>query len=125
MIEYIYLCVLSIVPEKAILGRWEVACTLLSAYFMMFCLAVALWVLHYIEVSNKSEILLFITIISAAFPYFSSRRYFLHDPVYSRLKVKFETKSLGLLRLFGVLYLIGCFCVFILTAVILSKMGRY
>jgi len=123
--DLIYICIYSLIPENAILGRKEGSATFHAVLIFFFYLIVLLWVvffwLNLKELNlywNISLLVVFIT------QYFFNRVYFLNEEKQKRLVKKYSSFKKWKLKLLGVLIILFCYFFFMISATIVSESRR-
>ena len=118
IINFLFYSVLNTVPEKAIFGRWHVACTLFSSisFFLFLCLYVI--TIRYFDHTPNIRYFTIAFIVFYVFLFFFTRKVYLNENCKNYLINKYSHYSKGLLKAIGYTYLIMCYIVFIITAVV-------
>jgi len=105
-LDFIYFSIYSFVPDKAIFGKRDVACTLLSSFTALFLLAFVVNCALIFEF-KVNVILLGILLFGSLF--ILTRRIFLKPEKFRSMHRRFRKIPKWLLKTIGVLYLIFCF----------------
>lgn len=118
IINFLFYCVVNTVSEKAIFGRWQVACTLFSSIsFFLFC---SIYMITVSTIKNMIKIYPFTIcfIICYIYLFYITRKVYLNEKCKNYLIDKYSHYSKSLLKVIGCIYLIMCYIVFIITAVV-------
>jgi len=115
--NYLYITIFSIVPRKALLGRSQVAATLLAVSFFFIIVSASLWVEYYtkIRLLNIYSVFISLGIFFTAF-----RWYFLNQGRLRKNLKKYEASTKWVLRLIGIVFFILSFSSQIVTGIILT-----
>ena len=115
--NYLYIIIFSFVPRKAILGRSQVAVTLLASSFSFIIVSISLWIEYYTNIRLLNIYSVFITfgIFFIAF-----RWYFLNQGRLRRNLKKYESATKWILKLLGIVFFILAFSSQVVTGIILT-----
>jgi hypothetical protein len=118
IINFLFYCVVNTVSEKAIFGRWQVACTLFSSisFFLFLCLYII--AIRYFKYIPNIQFFTMCFIIFYIFLFYITRKVYLNENLKNYLVDKYSHYSKSLLKLIGYVYLILCYIVFIITGVV-------
>jgi len=124
MIDFIYFCIFCMVPDKALLGKREVACTFFSTFTTFLLLSIIIWIQFYtdIQISNFNMLLIISILFIGAF--ILSRIYFLNESRFNKMILKTHKLSIIWFKIFGILYILFCFISFIASLMILTMIKR-
>jgi len=108
LLDFIYFCIYSFVPDKAIFGKRDVACTLFACFTAYF-LAGALFILAKLckFEFNKFNILMFIIILLGGLIYWT-RMTFLKPTKFRSMHRRFRKIPKWLLKTIGIMYPFLC-----------------
>jgi hypothetical protein len=115
--NYLYIIIFSFVPRKAILGRSQVAVTLLASSFFFIIVSVSLWIEYYMKIRLLN---LFSVLTIFGLLFISFRWYFLNQGRLRKNLKKYETATKWILKLFGIVFFILAFSSQIVTGIILT-----
>lgn len=122
LFDYTYLCIYSIVPRNAILGRDQVSSTLHSIFLSMLCLSFfCLFAFAANFFHGMGENVIAVVVASVCLINFVySRKYFLRFPKQREILKKYNTSNVALLKFIGVFQLIFVYGLFIGTIVFIT-----
>jgi uncharacterized membrane protein YidH (DUF202 family) len=107
--DFIYFCIYSFVPNKAIFGKRDVACTYLSCFTSMFLFGLFMICARLCKFElNNFHILLFIIILICGLIYLT-RMTFLKPKKFRSMHRRFRKIPQWLLKTIGIMYLFLCF----------------
>jgi len=115
--DFIYFCIYSFVPDKAIFGKRDVACTFLSSFTALFLLGICglLAIVFKIEINAALiTIALFGSLIVLA------RVIYLKPAKLRSLHRRFRKIPKWLLKIIGIMYILFCFFGFVFCTVKIS-----
>ncbi len=115
--NYLYIIIFSFVPRKAILGRSQVAATLLAVSFFSIIVSASLWVEYYMKIRILNIYSFFIT-FGVLFIVF--RWYFLNQGRLRKNLNMYESSTKWVLKLFGIVFFILAFSSQVVTGIILT-----
>lgn len=122
LLDYTYLCIYSIVPRNAILGRNQVSSTLHSTFLSMLCLSFLCLLAFsggfFPDVGNNVIAVVVVSVCSLNFVY--SRKYFLRFPKQREILEKHNASNKTLLKVIGILQLMFVYGLFIGTVVFIT-----
>jgi hypothetical protein len=118
IINFLFYCVVNTVPEKAIFGRWQVACTLFSSISFLLFLSLFFIINDYINYPRNNLYFTVGFIICYIFLFYFVRKVYLNDNCKTFLTNKFGKYSKGLLKVFGYIYLIMCYASLIIVRIV-------
>jgi len=104
--DFIYFCIYSFVPNKAIFGKRDVACTLFSSFTALFLLA--LYTTCEIAFNFKINLTL-ITIILFGGLFILARMIYLKPVKFRSMHRRFRKIPKWFLKIIGIMYLLLCF----------------
>ena len=115
--NFLYIIFFSFVPKKAILGRNQVATTLLAVSFFFIIVSVSLWIEFYmkIRILNLYSVLTIFAVLFISF-----RCYFLNQGRLRKNLKNYEASSKWVLKLIGIAFFILTFSSQIVTGIILT-----
>jgi len=118
--DFIYFCIYSFVPDKAIFGKRDVACTFFATFssFVVFgiCLMTRL-----IEKNTEKEIFLIDYLIVWIILFILIRNFFLKPEKFRKMHRKFRKIPKWVLRTSGILYLLLCLIIFFVMLTIVKN----
>ena len=122
LFDFIYFCIYSFVPDKAIFGKRDVACTLYSSFsgfFMMGLWTVADRFLNYHPINVKLYVGIVIGIIFGGL-FILIRKIYLRPVKFKSMYLKFGEIPKWLLKTIGILYVLFCFASFVFCGIVTS-----
>ena len=121
MISFLFGSVLSIVPDKAIFGKWEVACTIFSSYLSMLILSLSLYISFIFNILPNKIVLLFLVLLIFGGSFFLVRNKFLN--IDNQMLVEHKMKKISRLfaKVIGISFIVFCFISFIVFTSIVSR----
>jgi len=117
--DFIYFSIYSFVPDKAIFGKRDVACTFFSIYTAMFVLGLFCLCMKVFQF-EISIALLCILLFGGLF--ILTRITYLKPLKFKNLHCRFRKIPLWLLKTIGILYVLFCFASFVFFLIISSLM---
>ena len=115
--NFLYTIIFSFVPRKAILGRSQVAVTLLAVSFFSLAISFLLWIEYYASIRLLN---LYFFVIIFAVLFVSFRLYFLRSGrLRKNLKI-YESKSKWKLKLLGIVFFVLSMLSQIISMVVLT-----
>jgi len=115
--DFIYFCIYSFVPDKAIFGKSDVACTFLSIFTSAFLLG--LFGL-YVKVIKFEVNLLIVTIVLFGGLFLLVRKIFLQPLKFRKMHCRFRKIPKWLLKTLGIMYILFCFIGFMFCLILMS-----
>jgi len=115
--DFIYFCIYSFVPNKAIFGKRDVACTLFSSFTAMLLLG--LFSLSQVLLSYRIN-LVFITIVLFIFLTVLTRVIYLKPAKFRSMHRRFREFSKWFLKTIGIIYVLFCFVGFVFCIIKVS-----
>jgi uncharacterized membrane protein YidH (DUF202 family) len=116
--DFIYFCIYALVPNKAILGKRDVACTFFSSYTTLFLLGLFGMC---IRVFNLSSNLLLIGIIIVGSGLFVlTRVIYLKQVKLRSMHRRFRKIPKWFLKTIGIIYILFCFVCLVYCAILIS-----
>ncbi len=120
LFDYTYLCIYSVVPRNAILGRNQVSSTIHSTCLSILSLSLFLLLATDKLFSMSANELAVIVAVIFLFNFLFSRKYFLNFPKQREVLKKHNASNKALLKLLGVFQLIFVYGLFIGTVVFIT-----
>lgn len=124
LLDFLYYCLLSIVPPKAIFGKIQVASTLFSSYTSFLIFGFSLWCMKKYDVPLTNIGIGVIVVLIFGGLFFLFRGIYLNDKKQERLSDKYNHLPKWLFKLIGILYMFVCFIGFVILAIATSKLAR-
>ena len=119
--NYLYLIVYSLIPEKAIFGRKDVASTLLSLSYSLIIISAQLWLEYYFKFRLINAYSFFgLFIIS----FVTCRMVYLEPIRLSKILCEYEKMSKLTLKLVGILFFLFVYFSFIATGIALTMLHK-
>ncbi len=115
--NYLYIIIFSFVPRKALLGRSQVAVTLLAVSFFSMFVSSSLWVEYFMKIRLLNIYSFFITF---GVLFISFRWYFLNQGRLRKNLLKYESSTKWFLKLLGIVFFTFAFTSQIVTGIILT-----
>jgi hypothetical protein len=120
MIDLLFASVYSLISPKAIFGRRYVASTIIAIFISLVCLALFIWIVHFITLNINNIGVLIVTIVIFSFNFlwvwiYASKP--LHQAKIDLLLTKYPGKTL---KTFGILFIIFCYLIFVATGIIVT-----
>ncbi|MBG0781694.1 MAG: hypothetical protein H0S84_05455 [Bacteroidales bacterium] len=119
--NYLYIIIFSFVPRKAVLGRSQVAVTLLAVSFFFIFGSVSLWIEYYMKIRLLNIYSVFITF---GVLFISFRWYFLNQGRLKKNLKKYEGSTKWVLRLIGIVFFILSFFSQIITGIVITILNN-
>jgi len=113
--DFIYFCIYSLVPDKAIFGKRDVACTLFSSFTAILLLGL-FTTCEIVFNFRLNSIILAVVLFGGLF--ILARVIYLKSEKFRKMHRKFRKIPKWLLKTTGILYLLFCFGSFVFLAVI-------
>jgi len=104
--DFIYFCIYSFVPDKAIFGKRDVACTLFASFTALFLF---LLFIQYAKIYNLEYNLAFFTITLFGGLFILARVIYLKPAKLRNMHRRFRKIPKWLLKTIGIMYLLLCF----------------
>ena len=120
--DFIYFCIYSFIPDKAVLGKRDVACTLYSS-FTSFLIG-GLFTYCAIMFKLKINIVLVFIILFAGL-FVLVRKIYLKPEKIRGMYCRFRKISKWLLKAIGIFYLLFCFVSFVILLIRVSLIVRH
>jgi len=120
MIGFILATVYSIVSPKAIFGRRYVASTITSVYISFVCLSLFIWLVQLTTIRINNVGILILTIIIFMFNFVWVWAYTSKPTHQEKIDSLLNKYPAITLKIFGILFLIICFIIFIGTSIIVT-----
>jgi len=120
MIDLIFASVYSLISPKAIFGRRYVASTITAIFTSLVCLALFMWIVHFMTLTINNISVLTVTIVIFLFNFLWVWLYVskpLHQAKTDILLTKHPVKTL---KTFGILFIVFCYLIFVATAIIVT-----
>ena len=116
--DFIYFCIYSFVPDKAIFGKRDVACTLLAIFtaFPLF----GLYLFCHIAFNYKIHLLIVCIVLFAGLTVLTSK-IFLKPKKFKSMHHRFRKIPKWILKTIGILYLVFCFVSFAILSIHVSN----
>lgn len=124
LLDLFFYGVLSIVPSKAIFGKFQVATTLFSTYTSFLIFGLILWCMKNYEVPLTHLGLGVIVLIIFGTLFLLFRGVYLNDQGKERLFQRFHKSPKWMFKIIGIIYMLGCFICFVSLAIATSKLAR-
>ena len=122
LLDFIYFCIYSFVPDKAIFGKRDVACTLFTIFTGFFLEGVSLISAKLCKFElTKFDILLFVIILFVGLIYWT-RTTFLKPAKFRSMHRRFRKIPKWLLKTLGILYFVFCFAGLVFFGTLTSRM---
>jgi len=120
--DFIYFSIYSFVPDKAIFGKRDVACTLFSSCSSFFILGLCALFEYYFGYSpnNSKRYVMILVIIIFGSLFFLIRIIYLNPKKIKKINEKFKKIPIWALKLIGIFYVFFCFIFFAFILTILS-----
>jgi hypothetical protein len=120
MIDFLFATVYSLISPKAIFGRRYVASTITAILTSLVCLALFIWIVHFMTLTINNIGVLIVTIVTFSFNFLWVWVYAgkpLHQAKIDILLTKYPVKTLKTL---GILFIIFCYLIFVATGIIVT-----
>ena len=104
--DFIYFSIYSFVPDKAIFGKRDVACTLLSIYTAFLLLG--LYMICHVAFNFKIHLLIICIVLPAGLIVLTSK-VFLKPAKFRKMHRRFGKIPKWLLKTIGIMYILFCF----------------
>ena len=117
--DFIYFCIYSFVPDKAIFGKRDVACTFLSTFtgaFLLGLFGICVRIFHFEINISLVSIILFGGLFVLA------RVVYLKPAKLRSMHRRFRKIPKWLLKIIGILYVLLCFAGFVFCVILISLM---
>jgi len=119
--DYIYFSIYSLIPNKAVLGKRDGACTLLSIFSSLVLFEVC-FLTKLIEKNAEKKIFLLVGLLITFSLFIWTRKTFLKSSKFKKMHKKFRNIPKWVLRGSGILYLLLCL---VLTFVMMTIVKDY
>ena len=121
--DFFYYCILLLVPEKAIFGKKQVACTLYSSFSSFIIFGILLWVSINLKIFLSNFVIgLAVTLIVGGL-FVLTRHVYLNPDKQQILAERYHEKPLWLLKIIGIVYLLSCFIGYIILGIFTTKIA--
>ena len=120
ILDFIYFSIYSIVPDKAILGKRDVACTLFAT-FSSLVLFGGFPLTGVVEKNAEKKLLLTIALIILLSLFILTRKIFLRVSKFRNMHRRFRNIPKWVLKIVGIFYLFLCLCLTFALATIVKN----
>ncbi len=117
--NFLYIIIFSFVPKDALLGRRDVAVTLLAAACSFIIISSLLWIGYYMDIILLN---LYSVAIIFGVPFIAFRWYFLNPRVYRKNLKKYEASKKWVLKLLGILFWFLAFFSQMITMMLITRL---
>ncbi len=124
MFDFLYVCFFYMVPRKAVLGRSQVAVTLLTITLSLFILTFLLWLNKLVEFKTSSRVILFIVVLIFMGSFVLNRSYFLRFSKQRQLRNNYSPKNKMKYKALGIIAITFSYLFLMATSIVLTKMRR-
>jgi len=118
--DFIYFCIYSFVPDKAIFGKRDVACTFLSSFSAFLILGVFCFCIKTFKINIHFSLIGILILFSCLL--ILARIIFLKPVKFRSMHRRFRKIPKWLLKTIGIMYILFCFIGFIFLLIVSSFM---
>lgn len=115
--NYLYIIIFSFIPRKALLGRSQVAVTLLAVSFFSMFVSSSLWVEFFMKIRLLNT---YSFIITFGVLFITFRWYFLNQGRLRKNLRKYVSSTKWFLKLLGIVFFIIAFSSQMITSIVLT-----